>query len=345
MEKKEIIWREDKPNSDESNIPLLLWRGDENNSATLSLAFGKFDKEIVKLSTEENIAIQVDTGNGDRVTETVAVDLTLPKDEKLSRKVYGLAGSGSDYLCTYCDESRATIKEPPYSGAKPVTLTSNLLNEAARYGNINPARVSQAVLVKQTLGVKEMPLTSTDPEREIPDTLHLDINVVQHLVCIACRIYHYGFAENPVFRYEKTELEKKDIEKSEEKYYSKLREKITTLPELTQFPGNFAREYCLEDNAEFILEPLPECPEKQTFKSLMSLWRMMRTIHKSKADPTAEQIDLFSSWAHEFQERIYSLQWVNPANQVHRLSHLAYFIQSRELKSIGAFSMEGNYNY
>ena len=43
----------------------------------------------------------------------------------------------------------------------------------------------------------------------------------------------------------------------------------------------------------------------------------------------------------EFQEKIYSLKWVTPENQVHRLSHLAYFMQAREVKSIGAFSLEG----
>ena len=43
-EPKQIIWREDKPNSDVSNIPLLLWRADENNTASCSLAFGLFNK-------------------------------------------------------------------------------------------------------------------------------------------------------------------------------------------------------------------------------------------------------------------------------------------------------------
>jgi hypothetical protein len=67
----------------------------------------------------------------------------------------------------------------------------------------------------------------------------------------------------------------------------------------------------------------------------------MRIIHKSNQDPTTQQIDLFQQFAVEFQEKLSSLGWVHPANQVHRLSHLAYFMQAREVKSIGTYSLEG----
>ena len=196
-------------------------------------------------------------------------------------------------------------------------------------------------MVKHSFGVKEMPLTSTEPAQEVPDALHLDINVSQHLITIACRIYHYGGKINPSFQYSKTDLHKKDIERSESKYFNKLREQITSLPEVTQFPGNFAREYCDMKNAAFISDPLPDCAEKVTWMRLMTLWRSMRQIHKSNSDPTLEQIELFEVMALEFQKKLYSFKWVPPANQVARLSHLAYFMQAREVRSIGAFSLEG----
>ena len=50
-------------------------------------------------------------------------------------------------------------------------------------------------------------------------------------------MYLYGGQENAKFQYEKTEGEKKAIEIGEEKYFTILREDLTTLPELTQFPG------------------------------------------------------------------------------------------------------------
>ena len=120
-----------------------------------------------------------------------------------------------------------------------------------------------------------------------------------------------------------------------------MREKITTLPELTQFPGNFSREYCTDENKDIISDPLPKCPEKKTWMRLMTLWRCMRSILKSNADPSLQSIELFKLMVTEFQEKLYSLKWVPAANQVHRLSHVAFFMQSRELNSIGAMSLEG----
>lgn len=234
----EIIWLEEKPNSDESNIPLLLWRGDENNSATVATVFGIYVEEFINLQDKEKLMIQVKNMEDESSLETLMVDLTLPKDEKLARKSHGQSGAGSDFLCTYCDASRKSVAEPPYSGAREVTLTSALLTEAGRYCNINPGKKTQQELVKHSFGVKEHPITSTEPSQEVPDALHLDINCSIHLVTIACRIYLYGGQTNRAFQYEKSELEKKDILRAEEKYFTKLREGIATLPEITQFPGN-----------------------------------------------------------------------------------------------------------
>ena len=337
---KSFLWREEKPNSDQSNIPLLLWRGDENNLATLAWAFGLYDREFRNLQSMHNLKVFVSGEHGD-LWETISINLDLPKDEKLARKSHGQAGAGSDFLCTYCDSSRKTVSEPPYSGDKGVNLTSTLLSEASRYCNLNPGKKSQEQVAKHSFGTKDIPITSTEPLLEIPDALHLDINVTTHLITIACRIYHYGGKENAKFQYEKVEAEKRDIEMSDERCFSKLRERITTLPELTQFPGNFAREFCAQENASFVSDPLPDCDEKITWKRLMVLWRCMRSIHKSNKDPSVDDIELFRVFSIEFQEKIYSLRWVPPANQVHRLSHLAFFMQSREVKSIGAFSLEG----
>jgi hypothetical protein len=336
-----VVWREAKPNSDKTNIPVLLWRADENNTASVALAFGLYNEEFKNLNEKENLKIRVKDEDSESRMETVLVHLDFPKDEKLARKVHGLAAAGSDYLCTYCEASRKAVSDPPYSGSARVTLTSTLLAEASYYCNLNPGKKSQEQIVKQSHGVKGTPITSVEPEQAVPDALHLDLNVTHHLITIACRIYHFGGQKKPTFQYNKTELLKKDLEKSEAKYYSKLREQITSLPELTQFPGNFCREFCDEKNSEFIKEPLPTCPQKITWCRLMVLWRAMRMIHKSNSDPTVEQISLFSVMAKEFQEKIYSLQWVPAANQVHRLAHVAYFMQSREVRSIGAFSLEG----
>ena len=69
----------------------MLWRGDENNTATLALAFGLYDKEFLGLQHAENLKIQVHANDNETLMETVIVDLVFPKDEKLARKTHGQA--------------------------------------------------------------------------------------------------------------------------------------------------------------------------------------------------------------------------------------------------------------
>merc|ERR1712096_155512 len=69
--------------------------------------------------------------------------------------------------------------------------------------------------------------------------------------------------------------------------------------------------------------------------------RNMRSVHKRKEDPSDDGVKLFKSWVVEFQEKFFSLKWVPAANQIHRLSHIAFFMQSSSIRSIGAYSLEG----
>ena len=138
-----FTWREEKPNSNNTNPPLLLWRGDENNDATISLAFGVYDQEFTDLK-EEYMKIEVETSDGRKLEETCSVELNHPKNEKLARKALGLAASGSDYLCTYCTASHKNAVENPITENLGVTLTNKLLKESAQYCQMNPGKKSQA---------------------------------------------------------------------------------------------------------------------------------------------------------------------------------------------------------
>ena len=57
--KKTFWWRESLPNSNYTNIPLLIWRGDENNSSTLALAFGLYEDEFKELQKDHVIEVKV----------------------------------------------------------------------------------------------------------------------------------------------------------------------------------------------------------------------------------------------------------------------------------------------
>ena len=94
---------------------------------------------------------------------------------------------------------------------------------------------------------------------------------------------------------------------------------------------------------------MPNIDDTVVLKDMMTLWRKMRTIHKSNKDPSNEEFIQYKVMLTEFQEKFASLMWVPLPNQVHRLCHVAFFISVAffmessvsSLKSIGAYSLEG----
>ena len=107
---------------------------------------------------------------------------------------------------------------------------------------LNPGKKSQETISKYSHGIRSEPFVSSQPFKHPPDSLHLDINITTHLATIATRIYHFADSQNYI--YEKRDSMRKEIEGSEEKFFTELRKSITTLPEITSFPGNFVREFC-----------------------------------------------------------------------------------------------------
>ena len=335
---KTMQWREKHPNSNLTNPPLLLWRGDENNDATVACALGVYEEEFSSIKNEL-IEVQVEAHDGTIIQEMCSVEIDHPKDEKLARKLNGLAGSGSDYLCTYCSCSRKNISKEEW--VSEVTLTNRQLREAAHYCHLNPAKKKQDQISKISFGVKQVPIVYSDPAEEKPDSLHLDINVSKHLITVAARLFHHKVSGQPLV-YTKAAGDKKQMESSEAMYYKILRQRIATLPELTQNPGNFAREYCDPSNAIFIREPLPNIPDSNTWNDCMELWRKLRTVHKSSTDPKPAEVQKYKTWVASFLQKITSLKWVPTANQIHRLIHLPFFMENGSITSIGAFSLEGS---
>ena len=130
--------------------------------------------------------ITVSNDKNEPLEELIEIEAVFPKDEKLAHKAHGKAAAGSSYLCTYCDETRSSVVEPPFPGSLPVTTTNKLEEEASYYLTLNPDKKSQDTLSKHSLGMKDKPLVQTDPEEEPPDPLHLDLNISSHLITIAC---------------------------------------------------------------------------------------------------------------------------------------------------------------
>ena len=290
------LFKEPSPNSGDTNDIILLWKADENNFATVALAMSIYDEECevtknsafdILLKTEEGDLIDVNENEhvGRNLRQRLVIKVDKPKDEKLSRKCHNRAGAGSSFPCTYCSESRTGASAPPFNGQNPITLTNRLEKEAGIYITQNPSQKNQQNILETSLGQKGEPFTTAEPKEEPMDVLHLDINIVNPLFIIGSRILHFGSDQFPLYTYVKTSIQKSDIDQSESLYLKKLLKFCPTIPDLTQMPGNFCREFSSEENKHLILKPLPECLAKQKFADVMDLWRKLRRTHK-KTNPS-----------------------------------------------------------
>ena len=354
------LFKESNPNSGEANNIVLLWKSDENNLATISLAFSIYDKECddmkeniyeVKVKSEpehdlnQNAGAAIDENENDQpgfLKQKIKITVDKPKDEKLSRNAHNRAGAGSTFPCTYCSITRTDASKPPFSGRAEITLTNRLEQEVGNYITQNPSKQSQAKILSISLGQKGMPFTTAEPSDEPPDVLHEDINIVDPVSEIGGRIVHFGDQKYPNYTWIKRKDQKSELEESMKMYMGRMLKVCPTMPNITQMPGNFCREFCSEQNAQLILEPLPDCEAKTNYAILMDLWRTLRSIHKS-SNPTEAEIDEYPDFVRRFLQHLdRKFEWFKPfPNQFHRLSHNFHFMVSKDNNPLGVKSLEG----
>ena len=348
------LFSEPSPNSGEANNIILLWKADENNLATVSIAMSIYDEECkivdnsmfdIQVEPKDNHEIMMDenenTGQVECSRQKLKIIVDKPKDEKFARNCHHRAGAGSTFPCTYCKTTRTDASAPPFSGEEPITLTNRLEKEAGIYITQNPSQKNQKNILEVSIGQKGEPFTTAEPLEEPMDVLHEDINIVGPLFVIGSRILHFGNQQFPQYTYVKASVQKIGLEQSEAQYMAKLLKFCPTIPEVTQMPGNFCREFCAEENKTFILNPLPECQAKADFAHLMDLWRKIRSTHK-KSKPTDQEIKEYPKFVKQFLEDLDSkFSWFKPLpNQFHRIEHNSFFLQN-DRNSLGVKSLEG----
>ena len=116
-----------------------------------------------------------------KVWQRFAVRVTKTYDEKFARIVHGKAGAGSKKACICCNLSREVCKNEANFGTKEVTNSIELEEEAIKWCMDNPLGWTREKLEEFAFGVKSKPITKTEPVEEIPDNLHLKINVATHI--------------------------------------------------------------------------------------------------------------------------------------------------------------------
>ena len=152
---------------------------------------------------------------------------------------------------------------------------------------------------------------------------------------------HFGNENYPQYTYIKHKDQKSSLEQSEVIYMKELLKFCPTIPEITQMPGNFCREFSSEENKDLILAPLPQCEAKTSFAQLMDLWRTIRSTHK-KTNPTEGELDEYPNLVRRFLKLLNKeFSWFKPLpNTFHRLSHNFHFM-TIDANSLGVKSLEG----
>ena len=90
---------------------------------------------------------------------------------------------------------------------------------------------------------------------------------------------------------------------------------------MNQMPGNFGREFSSKENRKAVLNPLPDCVEKEKFSKVLDLWEIMCGIH-SKTMPTPDEGSQYGTLATELEKVLSSMKWIKRwPNQLIRVCH------------------------
>ena len=259
------------------------------------------------------------------------------------KSLTGRAGAGSAKPCIHCNLTLKECMLPENFGTVQIDLTNTLEREAIDFSLDNPLELSRKELEDYSYGMKRLSLTTLEPKDDVSDYLHMHINVSgSFLHKIGSRIYCFGFDENPIFQMDNTAAVRSKIEQAEVKYSKHLKSVISSLPSLTQMPGNFGREFIKQDNRAAVLGPLPECEEKVKFSQILDLWEKMSVIH-TKTKPTPDDRKQYGVLAHKLETTMHSMKWIKrwPNQFIRACHHNAVFLNVKEgTGSVGPHSTE-----
>ena len=162
------IYEETKPNSHQNCRPLLLALADENDYFSLTTLLNDLMRERKQL---QNRILSVKNRTGHLWNFQVVMYSTM-YDEKLERKLVGLAGSSSEFLCTMCETTRSEAFTSPLKYTD-ITRTHEQNMERADGLYTNDSNLSYKALQSEAKGVKTDSFTDITPHI---DALHSEIN-------------------------------------------------------------------------------------------------------------------------------------------------------------------------
>ncbi|XP_064169470.1 V(D)J recombination-activating protein 1 [Anguilla rostrata] len=325
------LFREPKPNSELSCRPLCLMFVDESDHETLTAILGPVVAERDAMK-ESRLILPV----GGLPRSFRFHFRGTGYDEKMVREMEGLEASGSTYVCTLCDATRAQASHNMVLHA----VTRSHRENAERYElwRTNPYGESADELRDRVKGVSAKPFLETQPTM---DALHCDIgNAAEFYKLFQDEIgqVHLRAGGAPPGREERRRW-RATLDKQ-------LRNKLKLKP-VMRMNGNYARRLMTREAAAAVCELVPGEERREALRELMELYLQMKPVWRSTC-PARECPDqllrysfnsqrfadlLAATFRHRYDGKI--------TNYLHKtLAHVPEIIERDG--SIGAWASEGN---
>lgn len=322
------VFTEPKPNSELSCKPLCLTFVDESDHETLTAVLGPIVAER-KAMKESRLILSI----GGLPRSFRFHFRGTGYDEKMVREMEGLEASGSTYICTLCDSSRAEAAQNMVLHS----ITRNHDENLERYEiwRTNPFSESAEELRDRVKGVSAKPFMETQPTI---DALHCDIgNATEFYKIFQDEIGEVFQKVNP------SREERRSWRAALDK---QLRKKMKLKP-VMRMNGNYARRLMTLEAVEVVCELVPSEERREALRELMRLYLQMKPVWRSTcpAKECPDQLCRYSFNSQRFADLLSSTFKYRYngkiTNYLHKtLAHVPEIIERDG--SIGAWASEGN---
>ncbi|CAL8260453.1 unnamed protein product [Merluccius merluccius] len=323
-----MIFQEPKPNSELSCKPLCLMFVDESDHETLTAVLGPVAAERSAMKRSRLI---LSIGGLPRFFSFHFRGSGY--DEKMVRDVEGLEASGSTYVCTLCDSTRAEASHNMVLHSITRSHEENL--ERYEIWRTNPFSESVDALRDRVKGVSAKPFLETQPTL---DALHCDIgNATEFYKIFQDEIGEVFQKTNP------SRAERRGWRAALDK---QLRKTMKLKP-VMRMNGNYARKLMSLEAVEAVCELVPSEERRTALKQLMEIYLEMKPVWRatSPAKECPDQLCRYTFNSQRFADLLSSTFKYRYngkiTNYLHKtLAHVPEIIERDG--SIGAWASEGN---